>query len=74
MARSTIHVTYGDGSSAKGVKVDVSINGAFCKPAFVDGSGCATVEHSSSGSAKVYIHGSLRGEFRAPGSTRVRAS
>lgn len=71
MPASTIYVQYSDGSSAKGVKVEMSINGASCKGAFVDSSGKAVITHDSSGPAKVYIHGSLRGEFQAPGSIAV---
>ena len=71
MPASTIYVQYSDGSSAEGVKVEMSINGASCRGEFVDKSGKAVISHSTSGEAKVYIHGSLRGEFRAPGSISV---
>lgn len=71
MPASTIHVQYSDGSSTKGVKVEMSINGASCKGAFVDSSGKAVISHSGSGNAKVYIGGSLRGQFRAPGTIAV---
>ena len=71
MAASRIHVQFKDGSSAKGKKVEMSINGAFCKPAFVDSSGAAVIQHSSTGNAKVYINGTNVGEFRAPGTTAV---
>ena len=71
MPASTIYVQYSDGSSAKGVKVDMSISGASCKPAYVDRDGKAVIQHASSGPAKVYIHGSCRGEFRAPGTIAV---
>ncbi|NND96802.1 MAG: hypothetical protein HKN47_05665 [Pirellulaceae bacterium] len=72
MAASKIHVQYGDGSSAKGVKVEMSINGASCKGAYVDSSGVAIIEHTTSGLARVYIHGSKVAEFRAPGTTMAK--
>lgn len=71
MPAPKIFVQCSDRSSAKGVKVEMPINGGSCKGAFVDSSGKAVISHSSSGAAKVYIHGSLRGEFRAPGSIAV---
>lgn len=69
MAASTIIVSYKDGGKAVGKKVEMSINGASCKPAFTDSSGQATIEHTSSGEAKVYIDGKCVARFRAPGRT-----
>ncbi len=73
MPASTIIVSYSDGGIAKGKKVEMSINGASCAPAFTDNSGHATIEHLTSGAAKVYIGGKCVGEFRAPGTRAVTA-
>jgi hypothetical protein len=67
MPASTIYVSYGDGGVAKGKKVEMSINGAFCQPAFTDNAGCAVITHQSSGEARVYINGTCVSTFRAPG-------
>ncbi|MEM7477153.1 MAG: hypothetical protein AAF483_19390 [Planctomycetota bacterium] len=72
MHSSTVTVSFGDGGAAKGKKVEVSINGAFCKAAFTDNRGVASIQHDSTGAAKVYVNGSCVGQFQAPGSTRVR--
>lgn len=71
MPWSKVHVQFRDGSVPKGKKVEISINGAFAKAAYTDSSGTAVIEHSSSGSAKVYVNGSCVGTFRAPGETAV---
>lgn len=68
---SKIHVQFRDGSVPKGKKVEMSINGAFAKAAYTDSHGTAIIQHSSSGSAKVYVNGSTVGTFQAPGETAV---
>ena len=67
MNRSMIYVQYKDGSKPKGTKVVLGFNGGMTKPAYTDRDGRAVVEHSSTGRATVYVSGSSKGTFQAPG-------
>ena len=71
MNRSVVHVQRKDGSKAKGAKVVLGFTMGMTKPAFTDREGKAEVEHESRGHATVYVDGSSRGTFSAPGSTSV---
>ena len=67
-------MSYGDGSKPKGTKVVLgftSLLGGMTKPAYTDAYGIALVEHSSTGNADIYVSGSKRGSFHAPGETAV---
>ena len=71
---SKIHVSYRDGSKPKGTRVSMgftSILGGMTKPAYTDAYGVALVEHSSTGQADIYVSGTKRGSFHAPGETAV---
>ncbi len=71
MAFSKVHVQFKNGSVAKGKKVELSINGAFAKTSYTDGSGTAVIEHQGHGAGKVYVNGKHVGNLRAPGETAV---
>ncbi len=74
MNRSKIHVQYGDGSKPKGTGVTLGFTGGLgghTKPFYTDAHGTAIVEHSSAGRADIYVSGTKRGSFNAPGETVV---
>ncbi len=67
MNRSMIYVQYRSGSKPKGKKVTLGFSTGLTKAFFTDKEGMAIVEHSSKGKATVYVSGSNKGTFRAPG-------
>ena len=70
MNRSMIYVQYSDGSKPKGTRVTLGFSGFFggvTKDFFTDRDGLAIVEHASTGKATVYVSGSDKGSFNAPG-------
>lgn len=71
MPASTIFVNYSDGSPCSNTKVVLGFSSGMSKPAYTDRQGAATVEHSSTGSATVYVSVKNCGSFRAPGRTSV---
>jgi len=64
---SRIIVQYKDGSKASGAKVSMGFSGGFTKNFFTDRNGVATIAHASRGRASVYVRGSNKGSFQAPG-------
>lgn len=71
MPVSTIHVNH-NGSPAAGVKVMLSFaTGGVTGAVYTDRQGQATISHTASGAAKVFVNGSSRGTMRAPGSIAV---
>jgi hypothetical protein len=55
-------------------KVSISIGGIFSggmADGWTDGGGCATISHSSKGSAKIFVNGRHVANFRVPGSASV---
>ena len=71
---SKIHVSYRDGSKPKGTRVSIGFTGALggmTKPFYTDAYGVALVEHASIGNADVYVSGTIKGSFHAPGETVV---
>lgn len=74
--RSIVYVQYKSGSKPKGVKVSLSISGGLLsggttKTYYTDRDGRAIIEHSSTGTATVYVSGSKKGTFKVPGETVV---
>ena len=73
--RSVVYVQYKSGSKASGIKVQLGfsglLSGGMTSSYYTDSSGRAIVEHSSRGTATVYVKGSKRGTFQAPGETVV---
>lgn len=75
MPASTIYVYYSDGSPVSNTRVvlgfDGILSGGMTREAYTDRQGCVTIEHSSTGTATVYVSGKNCGSFRAPGRTTV---
>jgi len=72
MPASTIFVNHPDGSPCRKTKVTLGFSrGGFTKNNFTDNRGTVTIEHSSTGSATVYVRGKDCGKFHAPGRTSV---
>ncbi|MEE9356311.1 MAG: hypothetical protein V3U75_12035 [Methylococcaceae bacterium] len=67
MNRSIIYVQYSDGSKPKGKKVTLGFSSGTTSPAYTDFEGKAVIEHASTGRATVYVNGSDKGTFNAPG-------
>ena len=67
MNRSMIYVQYRDGSKPKGTRVTLGFSLGVTKDFFTDRDGLAIVEHTSTGKATVYVSGSDKGSFNAPG-------
>ena len=67
MNRSMIYVQYRDGSKPKGTRVRLGFSLGVTKDFFTDRDGVAIVEHPSTGKATVYVSGSDKGSFNAPG-------
>ena len=67
MNRSMIYVQYKDGSKPKGTRVMLGFSLGVTKNFFTDKDGVAIVEHASTGKATVYVSGSDKGSFNAPG-------
>jgi len=70
---STVYVYNRDGNPVKHKRVAISISGGGMADCVTDGSGCATIAHSSEGTAKVYVNGKEVGRLHVPGSTQVTA-
>ncbi len=71
MNRSVIYVQHKDGSKPKGTKIVLGFSAGMTKPAYTDRDGMALVEHASSGKVTVYVSGSKKGTFHAPGNFAV---
>lgn len=72
MPVSTVHVTQNGSSAPAGVKVMLSFStGGVSETARTDSGGRATVSHTASGTAKVFIDGRHRDTMRAPGTVSV---
>ena len=67
MNRSMIYVQYKYGSKPKGKRVTLGFRPGVTKAFFTDREGLAIVEHTSTGKATVYVSGSDKGAFNAPG-------
>lgn len=67
MSKSMIYVQYRDGPKPKGTRVTPSFPSGMTKDFFTDRDGMAIVEHASTGKATVYVSGSDKGFFNAPG-------
>lgn len=74
MSSSTIHVQYRDGSTPTGARVVLGFSSGMTQAGFTDRHGVATVEHSSTGRADVYVSGRKYHSFHAPGHTTVTIS
>ena len=71
MPASTIFVNYSDASPCSSTKVVLGFSAGMTKPGFTDSRGTVTIEHSSTGTATVYVSGKNCGSFHAPGRTSV---
>lgn len=74
MHYSKIHVSYGDGSKARSVKVVLGFKGllgGMTTAVYTDSQGTALVRHESTGEADIYVSGNNVGSFHAPGETAV---
>lgn len=72
MPVSTIHVTQNGSTAPAGVKVMLSFaGGGVSETARTDSSGRATVSHTASGTAKVFVDGRQRDTMHAPGTVSV---
>jgi hypothetical protein len=60
---------------AAGVKVSLGFDGimslGFTRDVYTDSNGVAVVEHSGTGNCTVYVNGSRKDDFYAPGSITV---
>ena len=65
--RSIIYVQHKDGSKPKGKKIVLGFSMGMTKPAYTDKDGKAIIEHASRGKATIYVKGSNKGTFNAPG-------
>lgn len=74
---STIFVYSSGGTPLRGAKVslcfDGLFSGGFTRDVYTDSRGVAQIDHSSRGTATVYVSGRRRGQFHAPGRTTVTA-
>lgn len=59
------------GKWAKGVRVTLGFSFGHTQPVYTDESGTAVINHSSTGSATVYIDGRDEGKINTPTSTTV---
>lgn len=71
MPASTIIVSHRDGSAASSARVVLGFSSGQSSPSYTDRRGHATVEHSSVGTAAIYVNGDKVGTFHAPGRTAV---
>jgi len=71
MATSHVTVRWKDGSPATGIRVRLGFTLGLTQDDFTDRYGVATIEHSTTGTATVYVRGDRCGTLRAPGSTSV---
>lgn len=71
MPASTIFVNHPDGSPCRSAKVSLGFLGGLTKHGFTDNRGTVTIEHSSTGTATVFVRGMDCGKFHAPGRTSV---
>ena len=71
MPSSTVLVYYGDGSPARHTRVVLGFSGGMTQPGYTDDRGAAQIDHVGTGTATVYVDGSARGTFHAPGRTTV---
>lgn len=69
---SKIHVQHQSGTKATGKRVSLDFHyGGITKGFYTDRKGVALIEHSSRGKATIYVSGSNKGTFNAPGETVV---
>ncbi len=59
------------GKWAKGVRVTLGFSFGHSQPAFTDDNGTAIINHSSTGSATIYINGRDEGTINTPTSTTI---
>ncbi len=71
MPASTIFVNYSDRSPCSSTKVVLGFSAGMTPSGFTDNRGSVTIEHSSTGTATVYVSGKSCGSFHAPGKTSV---
>jgi hypothetical protein len=72
--QSSVYVYDKKGRPVSNKKVSISIGGIFSggmADGWTDGGGCATISHSSKGSAKIFVNGRHVANFRVPGSASV---
>lgn len=74
MPASTIIVQYRDGSPCSHTRVVLGFSSGMSREAYTNSHGEATVEHSSTGRATIYVSGKDCGSFHAPGRTSVVVS
>ena len=60
------------GKRIEGVKVSLELSGGFCGPEWTDYSGEATINHTSTGKAGLYIDGNYMYDINTPGYRTVR--
>lgn len=71
MATSTIHVNQ-NGRPTKGAKIKLSFaTGGITGAVKTNSKGIATIDHEGTGTATIFVNGSKRGTFVAPGSITV---
>lgn len=71
---STVCVFDRQGKPVRSKKVSISISGVLSggmADGITDSSGCANIEHSSKGTAKIFINGNNVGTFVVPERTTV---
>lgn len=71
MARSTIYVQYKSGQAASGIRVSLGFSGGNSPEVLTNSNGEAMVQHSSTGSARLYVDGTDVGEMMTPGEKAV---
>lgn len=63
---------YRNGKPASNIKITLEYTGlsqsGFTTPAYTNSSGIATINHSSTGKATIYVNGSSRRSMNTPGS------
>ena len=68
MASTTVHVQYGDGSAASGIRVALSFaTGGMTNDVRTNADGLARITHDGSGRATVFINGMRDGDTQTPG-------
>lgn len=67
MPSSTISVYYPDGTPVASTRVVLGFSSGMTQPAYTDARGTVTIDHASTGQAKVYVSGKECGSFHSPG-------
>jgi hypothetical protein len=75
MASSTIHVTYPDGTPARGIPVRLGFAGVFINgitpTVYTDREGIAVIQHSPTGRATLFVD-HVPHQFSSPGEAWVK--